>query len=91
MLSTAKNLISGAVDTATRTLTGKPDKRKAASRKAALTRAAAARKRSEAAKQAAVTRKAKAKTRSQSAKRGAKTRGQKRARVDAMLDAVRKD
>ena len=79
-----KNLISG--------LLGDGDsKRSAAAKKGAAKRAAEKRKRSAAAKKAAATRGRKAKARSSAAKKGARTRSQRRARVDAMLDAVRRD
>jgi hypothetical protein len=86
MLSTAKNLVTGAV----KTVTGGSD-RSAAAEKAAATRKAQAAKRSAAAKKAAETRKSQADKRSASAKRAARTRKQRDDRVAAMRDATRRD
>lgn len=83
MLNTIKNL-AGAV-------LGGDDSRSEAAKKAAVTREKNAKQRSAAAKKAAATRTANAKQRSAAAKRGATTRSRRKARVDAMVDAVKRD
>lgn len=87
MLGTARNLVTGVV----RTLTGTNDSRTQAAQKAAATRAREAAKRSETAQKAAQTRKAKAAQRSATAKKAARTRKQRDARVEAMVEATRRD
>ena len=91
MLSNAKNLITGTVGTVARVVTGAPDARSEAAQKAARTRERDAEKRSAAAQKAAETRKAKASARSAAAKQAARTRRQRDARVEAMVEATRRD
>lgn len=87
-----RSLISGAIATVTKPLTGDgAAERSAAAEKAARTRKANAAKRSASARKAAESRKANADARSAAAKRGARTRSQKRARIDAMVEATRRD
>ena len=88
MIGTARNLVSGVV----RTITGtKENPRTEAAQKAAATREREAAKRSAAAKKAAGTRKAKAAQRSATAKKAARTRKQRDDRVEAMVEATRRD
>ena len=88
MLGTAKNLVTGVV----RTVTGTNENpRTDAAQKAAATRSREAAKRSEAARKAAQTRKAKAAQRSATAKKAARTRKQRDDRVEAMVEATRRD
>ena len=84
MITKTRQLISGV-------LGGSSTDRSEAAQKAARTRKAEADKRSAAAKKAAATRKAKADARSKAAKQGAKTRRQRDARVEAMVEATRRD
>ena len=85
MLSIAKNLLNTVVKTV------KGDDRSAAAEKAAATRKAQAAKRSATATKAAQTRKANAAKRSTTAKRAAKTRKQRDGRVEAMVEATKRD
>ena len=88
MLRTARNLVTGVV----RTITGTNDNPRAeAAQKAAATRSRQAAKRSESAQKAAQTRKANAAQRSATAKKAARTRKQRDDRVQAMVDATRRD
>ncbi|HEV2815416.1 MAG TPA: hypothetical protein VGW10_19320 [Solirubrobacteraceae bacterium] len=95
MIDTAKNLVTGAVGVvggAVRTLTGtKQNPRAEAAQKAAATRTRESAKRSATAKKAAQTRKAKAEQRSTTAKKAARTRRQRDARVEAMVEATKRD
>jgi len=84
MITKARQLITGV-------LGGSTTDRSEAAQKAARTRKADADKRSEAATRAAQTRKANADKRSKAAKRGAETRKQRDARVEAMVEATRRD
>ena len=69
---------------------GGGDSRSRAGKKSALTRDKNKKRRSASAKKGHVTRSANARRRSLSAKRGATTRSRRKARVDAMLDAMRR-
>ena len=84
MFSKARQLIGGV-------LGGGSADRSEAAQKAARTRKAEADKRSQAARKAAQTRKAAADKRSTAAKRGAETRRQRDARVEAMVEATKRD
>ena len=84
MLSKARQLIGGV-------LGGGSADRSEAAQKAAQTRKAQADRRSEAARKAAQTRKADAERRSKAAKRGAETRKQRDGRVEAMVEATKRD
>ena len=84
MLSKARQLIGGVIG-------GGSADRSEAAQKAAQTRKAEADKRSQAARKAAQTRKAAADKRSKAAKRGAETRRQRDARVEAMVEATKRD
>ena len=84
MLTKARQLITGV-------LGGSGADRSAAAQKAAQTRKAEADKRSQASKRAAETRKANAAKRSQASKRAAQTRKQRDDRVEAMVEATRRD
>jgi hypothetical protein len=93
MFSKPRQLISGAAAAASTTirgLTGQSARSKAAE-KAARTRRQDTEQRSEAARRAAETRRARAQERSASAKQGARTRAQRDARVDAMVEATKRD
>lgn len=70
---------------------GRGDSRSEAAQKAARTRKAEADKRSQAAKKAAETRRMKADARSTTAKKAARTRAQRDARVEAMVEATKRD
>jgi hypothetical protein len=88
MIQTAKNLVTGVV----RTVTGAGrNPREEAAQKAADTRSRTAAARSQAAQKAAQTRKQNAAQRSATAKKAARTRKQRDERVDAMVEATRRD
>lgn len=99
MTTSAKNVVTGAAravggvaNTVSRTLTGRSaSDRSEAAQKAAATRRQQAAKRSRAAKKGAETRQASAAQRSAAAKKAARTRRQRDARVQAMVDATRRD
>ena len=84
MITKARQLISGV-------LGGSSTDRSEAAQKAARTRKAEAVKRSDAAKRAAETRKVNAGKRSKAAKSAAETRRQRDARVEAMVEATKRD
>ena len=84
MFTKARQLITGIIG-------GSSTDRSAAAQKAAQTRKAEADRRSEAAKRAAETRKLNADRRSRTAKRAAETRKQRDGRVEAMVEATRRD
>jgi hypothetical protein len=84
MFTKARQLISGVIG-------GASADRSEAAQKAARTRKLQADRRSDAAKRAAATRKANAEGRSKAAQRGAETRRQRDARVEAMVEATRRD
>jgi hypothetical protein len=93
MLKTTLNLATGAARTIARTVTGGGSEttRSEAAQKAAATRKRDAAKRSATAEKAAQTRKANAAKRSATAKKAATTRKQRDARVEAMVEATRRD
>ena len=70
---------------------GRDDSRSEAAQKAARTRKAQADKRSDAARKAAETRRMNAEGRSATAKKAARTRAQRDARVEAMVEATKRD
>ena len=86
MIPNPKSLITSVV----RTVTGGPDRSEAAA-KAAATRKQKANARSAAAARAAETRKRKAAARSATARKAAQTRKQRDDRVEAMVEATRRD
>jgi hypothetical protein len=90
MLNHAKNLVNTAVKLVG-SVAGRTDSRSAAAQKAVVTRERNAKKRSDSARRAAETRKTNAAARSSAAKRGARKRTQTKARVDAMVDATKRD
>ena len=92
MLSRVQTLIAGTAKTVLKPVVGgATDDRTEAARKAAATRRADADKRKRAAQRAAETRRKNSAKRSASAKRAATTRKQRDARVQAMVDATKRD